>query len=154
MAAGVLTGQNLGANRPDRAEKSGWLGSALITAFIVVLGAALLLWAEVVVRVFTSDPELVRTAAIFLRIAVAGYVTMGAGAALQQCVMGSGDTVVPLIVGLVTSWGIQMPLAYFLPRVGDLGVYGVRWAVVIPTAVAAVMFIIYFRMGRWKQKQV
>jgi Na+-driven multidrug efflux pump len=68
--------------------------------------------------------------------------------------MGSGDTVVPLIVGLVTSWGIQMPLAYFLPRVGDLGVYGVRWAVVIPTAVAAVMFIIYFRMGRWKQKQV
>lgn len=154
MAAGVLTGQNLGADRPDRAEKSGWLGSILVTWFVVVLGSALLVWAEVVARIFTSDPDLVATAAAFLRIAVAGYLTMGAGAALQQCVMGSGDTVVPLIVGLVTSWGIQMPLAYFLPRMGDLGVYGVRWAIAIPTAVSAVIFIIYFRMGRWKKKKV
>ena len=154
MAAGLLTGQNLGANRPDRAEKSGWLGSFLVTGFVVVIGVALLLWAESVVRIFSTDPPLVATAAAFLRIAVVGYFAMGAGAALQQCVMGSGDTVIPLIVGVVTSWGIQMPLAYFLPRLGNLGVYGVRWAIVIPTAVSAVILIIYFRMGRWKHKQV
>jgi len=154
MAAGVLTGQNLGAQQPERAERSGWIGGALVTAVVVVLGAAIAIWAETIVRIFNNDPELVATASAFLRIAVVGYLAMGMGAALQQCIMGSGDTVVPLIIGLVAGWGIQMPLTLFLTRVAESGVYGVRWAMVVPVAISGVAYIIYFRRGRWKRMQV
>jgi len=59
-----------------------------------------------------------------------------------------------MIVTLVTMWGVQVPLGYFLPHVGNLGVYGVRWAMVIALVVRALTYASYFRMGRWKRKQV
>ncbi len=154
MAAGVLTGQNLGANRPDRAEKSGWLAAGIIEAFIFVACIALMLWAEVSVRVFTSDPALITLSATFIRIAVAGYIIMGMAAVFQQCITSAGDTLLPMIFSLVLGWLIQLPLAYFMPGMGDLGVYGVRWAVVISTVIGSIAYTIYFRMGRWKLKKI
>ena len=154
MAAGVLTGQNLGAGRPDRAVKSGWIAAGLLEAFILAACIVLLIWAEYVVRIFSPDPMLIKTSALFIRIAIAGYIPMGLGAVFQQCITSAGDTIFPMIVSLVTGWLIQLPLAYFLPKVGDLGVLGVRWAVVIPTVLGTVAYTIYFRMGRWKQKEV
>jgi Na+-driven multidrug efflux pump len=59
-----------------------------------------------------------------------------------------------MVVSLITGWLIQLPLAYFLPRVGDLGVYGIRWAIVVPTVFGAIAYTVYFRMGRWKRKEV
>jgi putative MATE family efflux protein len=154
MASGILAGQNLGAHRPDRAERTGWLASALVEGFILVFVLFLLLWAELPVRVFSSEPSLVATAATFLRIATVGYIVMGVAAVFQQCISGSGDTFVPMVVSLITGWLIQLPLAYFLPRVGDLGVYGIRWAIVVPTVFGAIAYTVYFRMGRWKRKEV
>jgi putative MATE family efflux protein len=154
MAAGVLTGQNLGADRPDRAEKSAWMAAGIVQAFCMVCATALLFWAEVAVGVFSSDPEVVATGATFLRIASVGYLVMGVGAVIQQAITGAGDTVLPMVISAVTAWLIQLPLAYFLPRMTDLGVNGVRWAVVIPMFVSSVAYVIYFRLGRWKKKKL
>ena len=79
---------------------------------------------------------------------------MGFVIALQFCVTGAGDTVPAMLFSLVTMWGIQLPLAYVLPKYTDLGVFGVRWAMVISMAVGAIAFTAYFRTGRWKRKRV
>jgi len=50
--------------------------------------------------------------------------------------------------------GVQVPLAFFLPSVTNLGVYGIRWAIVAGMVVGAVAYLIYFRLGRWKLKKV
>ena len=113
-----------------------------------------MLWAENIIRIFSSDPDLVKLAGTFLRIAAAGYLVMGVSAVLQQCINGAGDTLVPMVIMLLNMWLVQVPLAYFLPRVTSLGVFGVRWAMVIGMATAAVVYIIYFRLGRWKRKKV
>ena len=154
MAAGVLTGQNLGAGKPDRAEKSGWTAAGILQIFIIVVCVALLLWAEWPVRVFTSDAELISLSVTFIRIAVVGYLIMGMASIFQQCITSAGDTVIPMIVSLVTGWLVQLPLAYFLPKMWGLEVYGVRWALVVPMAIGAAAYTIYFRMGRWKEKKV
>jgi putative MATE family efflux protein len=154
MAAGVLAGQNLGAQRPERAEKTGWLAAGMVESFMVICSVALLLWAESVVHLFSSDPEVITTGATFLRIATAGYLVMGAVVSFQQCISGVGDTLPPMLLSLILSWGIQIPLAYFLPRITDLGVYGVRWGIVAGVVVGAIAYTLYFRMGRWKYKVV
>ena len=154
MAAGVLAGQNLGARQPQRAERSGWLGTGLVEIFAVVSSAAILLWAEAIVDVFSTDPALVPIAATFLRIATVGYLTMGFGGVLQQCVTGAGDTVMPMVVSLAVMWLIQVPLAWALSTYTGLGVYGVRWGITSGSVLGALAYIIYFRTGRWKLKQV
>lgn len=154
QAAGVLAGQNLGAKQPERAVKTGWLGAGLLTILMMVLSGAILLWAEYVIKIFSHDPKLIVMAAAFIRIAAAGYILMGVTSSLQQCISGAGDTLIPMAVTLLNMWLIQLPLAYFLPKIDTLGVYGVRWAMVAGTATATIAYVIYFIMGRWKRISV
>jgi Na+-driven multidrug efflux pump len=113
-----------------------------------------LLWAEERVGLFNTEPGLVARASTFLRIATAGYLVLGLNAVLMQCLSGVGDTLPPMIFGLVTVWLVQLPLAFLLPRVTDLGVYGIRWAIVSGLVAGASAYTVYFRMGRWKRKKV
>ena len=152
--AGVLVGQNLGAGHPERAEKSVWLAGALVAGILAVFSVAILLKAEDIVRIFNQEAPLVDQAGTFMRIAVAGYLLMPLTAVFMSALSGAGDTVPPMIISTVTVWAIQLPLAYFLPKITDLGVYGVRWAVVAGMVVSAVAFLTYFRTGRWKRKRV
>jgi len=153
-AAGVLAGQNLGARQPERAERSGWLAMGFVEAIVITCSVAILLWPEGVVHIFSSEPGLVEIASTFLRIAAVAYSILGFTMVGMHCLSGVGDTLPPMVISLVIAWMIQLPLAFFLPRITDLGVYGVRWAMVSGMLVGAVAFITYFRMGRWKRKEV
>ena len=152
--AGVLVGQNLGAQQPERAEKSGWLAAGLATCFMLIASVAILLWAESIIRIFSPEPDLAEIASTFLRVAVAGYLMMGFNAVFRHCLSGAGDTLSPMVISILMIWVVQMPLAVLLPRVTNLGVYGVRWAIVAGMVTGAVAYIIYFRLGRWKRKRV
>jgi len=154
MASGVLVGQNLGANQPGRAEKSAWLAVGLVESLMVISSVALLLWAEHVIRIFNTEPDLVVVASGFLRIAVTGYIVLGFMAVFMQSLSGAGDTVPTMIVGTGTVWLVTLPLAYYLPKVTDLGVDGIRWGMVAGMVFAAVLYTIYFSLGRWKRKRV
>lgn len=154
LGAGVLVGQNLGAREPGRAERSAWLGMGFVEAFMLVASVVLLLWAPGVIGIFTAEPRLVELASTFLKIAVVSYLVLGFTIVLSQCITGAGDTLPPMIISLVMVWVVQLPLAYFLPKVSDLGVYGVRWALVAGMVVGAAAFTLYFRAGRWKRKSI
>jgi len=154
MGAGVLAGQNLGAAQPGRAEKSGWLAAGLVAGFMLIASVAILLWPESIISIFSPEPDLAEITITFLRIAVAGYLMMGFNAVFRQCLSGAGDTLSPMVISILMIWVVQMPLAVLLPRVTNLGVYGVRWAIVAGMVVGAVAYIIYFRMGRWKRKKI
>ena len=152
--AGVLAGQNLGAGQPERAEKSGWMAAGVMELIMAVFCMAILLKADAIVSIFTIDDDLVRMGSDFLRIASAGYIMIGIVFVLQDCISGAGDTIPAMIGSIATVWIIQLPLAFFLPRIGDLGVYGVRWAIVISIFTGAVFYSAYFVSGRWKMKTV
>jgi putative MATE family efflux protein len=154
QAAGVLAGQNLGAGQPERAEKTSWLAAGLFTCVMVVGSVVIWFWAEKVVGVFNAEPSLVEIASTFLRIEIVSYMVFGLVMVLTQCLNGIGDTMVPMVTTLATMWGVQVPLAYFLPRFTGLGVYGVRWGIVTAIVMRAVIYATYFKLGRWKRKQV
>ncbi|MFC1948109.1 MATE family efflux transporter [Chloroflexota bacterium] len=153
-ASGTLVGQNLGARRPERAEKSGWMASAVVTGIMVLGSVAILLWAEEIIGVFTTESDLVKIAALFMRIATAGYLVMGFSSVLMQSISNAGDTLPPMIFNIVMMWLVQIPLAWALPKYTGMEVLGVRWAIVIGRYVAAIAYVTYFRLGRWKLKKV
>jgi len=154
MASGVLVGQNLGAGQPERAEKSAWLAVGWVEGVAIIGSVLILVWAENIVRIFNAEPGMVEIASDFLRIAVTGFIMLGFMAVTMQALQGAGDTMPPMVVSVLTVWLVTLPLAYFLPKVTDMGVYGVRWAMVAGMAVPAVALTIYFKLGRWKQKQI
>jgi putative MATE family efflux protein len=154
MGASVLVGQNLGARQPERARRSAWLAAGIVEGFLLVCTLIMLVSAEYIIRIFNSEPALVEMGGTFLRIAAAGYAVIGFSTVLQNCISGAGDTIPTMTVSIVTMWLVLLPLAWFIPRITDLGVYGVRWAIVINIAVGAIAYVIYFRLGRWQRERV
>jgi putative MATE family efflux protein len=153
-SAGVLVGQNLGAKQPERAEKSGWMAANLTEVYAVICVSALLLWSEGIISIFNTDPAMIELGSSFLRIAATGLIVLGFSVTLSHCIAGAGDTLPPMLIIMISLWVIQMPLAFLLSRYSDLGIYGIRWGVVIGQLAAAVMYTTYFKMGRWKRKKV
>jgi putative MATE family efflux protein len=153
QSAGVLVGQNLGASQPGRAVKSTWLAVAFAESIVVVFTTVMLLFPGRVLQVFSSDPVLVELASSYLTIAVIGYLTLGIATVFAFALSGAGDTVPPMTI-TITNFGVQLLLAFILPRVTNLGAYGVRWAIVIGMVTAMIAYVIYFRTGRWHHKKV
>lgn len=151
-ATGVLIGQNLGARQPGRAERTGWLSVGSVMSLMLMVSVAALLWPESIVRIFSNDPELVRVGSLYLRISAAGFAALGIEAVLMQSLLGAGDSVPPMLIDLGGVWAVRLPLAAFLPQVANLGVRGVRWALVIGSVAGAVGYLVYFRAGRWKRR--
>ena len=154
MGAGVLVGQNLGADQPERAQRSSWISVGLGSALMLLVSIVIWFWAEGLARVFTSQADLIEVTAIFLRISIASILLFGPAMMLPQCLNGAGDTMPPMLVTLVAMWGVQVPLAYFLPEITGLGMLGVRWALVAGTVLRSIAFSAYFLTGRWKRKRL
>ena len=154
QASGVLAAQNLGAGQPARAERSGWLGASLCTLVMLATAPVLWLWGRDILRVFNNEPGVVEVGYVFITIQILSYLVYGYALALQQCLNILGDTLPAMSIVLVSIFAVQVPLAFLLSRHTSLGVYGTRWAIVIGAVVMAAGYAFYFRMGRWKRKNL
>jgi putative MATE family efflux protein len=152
--AGVLVGQNLGAHQPERAERGAWFAVGFVEAFMVTCSIVILLWAESIIGIFTTEASLIRLGSIFLRIATGSYLVLALVSVLQSCIAGAGDTIPNMIINVGMIWVVQLPLAFLLSRTTDLGVFGVRGAIVASTFTGTIAYVTYFRLGRWKTKKV
>ena len=152
--AGVLVGQNLGARKPERAERSAWLAILLVGGILTLACLILLLLARETAHIFNPETAFVTMGASFLRIAAAGYTAMALVVVLGQVLSGAGDTTPGMIISVAMVWVVQVPLAFLLPDLVDMGASGVRWAVVGGTFAGAIGFLLYFRSGRWKKRLV
>jgi putative MATE family efflux protein len=153
-AAATLVGQNLGANQPERAEKSVWRTAFLNMIFMAIVGVIYLIWAPFFIRLFSSDPEIVHSGALALRILAGGYVFYGYGMILAQSLNGAGDTKTPTILNFIFFWLIETPLAYFLALQLNWGQTGVYYSIVIAESLLAVAAIWVFKRGKWKTIKV
>ncbi len=69
---------------------------------------------------------------------------------LGRALQGAGDTMAPMIITLITLWGLQVPLAVVLSGIVQPAVVGIWWAVDIATVAHGVMIAAWFQTGRWK----
>jgi putative MATE family efflux protein len=153
-AAATMVGQNLGAHRPDRAEKAVWRASWLSAAFLSAVGVVLFLAARSVVGIFTSDPEILGYGTSYLRTVSLGFPFYAFGMVASEAFNGAGDTRTPTLINFFVFWVVQMPLAWFLATRMGMGASGVFITLTAAFTLFAVTSIAVFRRGGWKMAQV
>jgi putative MATE family efflux protein len=153
-AAATLVGQNLGARAPERAERSVWLTGLYNMAFLALVTVAFLLLAPELVSIFTDRPDTLAIGVEALRTLSYGYVFYSWGMVVTQAFNGAGDTLTPTRLNLFCFWFFQIPLAWTLARPLGLGPGGVFWSVCVAESVLAVLALLVFRRGRWKQARI
>jgi putative MATE family efflux protein len=153
-AAATLVGQNLGAGRPERAERSVWITGWYNMAFLGAVTVVFLTMARHIVAIFTSDPEIVPNAVNCFRIISYGYVFYAWEMVMVQAFNGAGDTWTPTRLNFACFWLFQIPVAWLLARTLGLGPNGVYWAVALSYSLAAMVAIVLFKRGNWKRAVV
>ncbi|HEV2690189.1 MAG TPA: MATE family efflux transporter, partial [Bryobacteraceae bacterium] len=153
-AAATLVGQNLGAGKPDRAERSVWRTGFYNMLFLGGVGLIFIMFAEQFIGLFTNDPAVAPLAVSALRLLSYGYVSYAYGMVITAAFNGAGDTFTPTVLNVVCFWICQIPLAWLLAFHTGLGPRGVFVAVVISDSLLALLGILWFRRGTWKQTVV
>ena len=153
-AAATLVGQNLGAEKPDRAEESVWKTAHLNTFFLGFISVIFYIWAPLFVGFFAQDPEVLDYGILALRIICIGYITFAYGMVISQAFNGAGDTKTPTYMNVVFFWLIQIPLAYLLALQLEMGFIGAMISVAVAFALHAIACIYLFRLGKWKLVKV
>ena len=153
-AAATLVGQNLGAGKPERAEKSVWRSALLSFIFFAFVAVIFYFFGEILMRFFTTDEVAVKAGTLCLHILAIGYIFFAYGMTVTQAFNGAGDTKTPTIINLFVFWMLQIPLAYFLAKYLKMGPTGVYIAIGIAETVLAIVSIIIFKRGKWKLVKV
>lgn len=153
-AAATLVGQNLGAQKPDRAEQSVWTAARYNGIFMLVVTLLFLFGSESIVSFMNKDAAVGKVAVLALRVVSLGYIIYGVGMVLTNAFNGAGDTRTPTLINLCCFWAFQIPLAYILAVVLDMGPLGLFVAIPITeTAVTASSYLL-FRKGAWKKVKI
>lgn len=149
-AAATLVGQNLGAGQPERAEKSTWRAAKYNTFFMTFVGMFLLIFAESMTGLFTSEPEVLRIGTSCLQILAIGFPAYAVGMVIVQAMNGAGDTETPATLNAICFWILQIPLAYVLATQTPLLSNGAFIAITVSESLLTVLSVIVFRRGRWR----
>lgn len=153
-AAATLVGQNLGAKKPDRAEKAVWATGIVNMFFMGSLGLLLFLFPSYWIGLFIEDPSVVENGILALRIISTGFLFYALGMVMMQGFNGSGDTTTPTFINLFSFWLFEIPLAWFMAIALNMGLKGASFAIVIAESMLALIAFLMFKRGKWKLREI
>ncbi len=153
-AASTLVGQNLGAGKPERAERSVWITGWVNMILLSVIGLILFLFPEIFIRFFIDNENVIKSGVPGLRIISIGFAAYGLGMVLVNSFNGAGDTSTPLKINIFAFWFIEIPLAWLLAIKTGFHEEGVYTSIVVAESLMTIIAWLVFRRGKWKLKKV
>jgi putative MATE family efflux protein len=150
----AMVGQNLGAGRPQRAERAVGLIARIVVGITFAVLGGLALFAPQAMALFSDDAESVSSGVRIVRMLSLGYLAFAFNGVYSAAQAGAGDTVSPMAINLVALWLVQIPLAYLLSRALDFGADGIWVALVIGWFAQAALMVWRYRKGHWKTKRI
>lgn len=153
-AAATLVGQNLGAQKPERAEQSVWKTGKYSAIFMGGVSVIYLVFANQIITLFNATPQVVTYGSLCLRILASGYIFYGYGMVVINAFNGAGDTKTPTYINFICFWLLQLPFAYFMAITLNFGPVGVFWSITLAEVLIAIIAIIWFKKGNWKTVNV
>ena len=153
-AVATLVGQNLGADKPLRAEQTVWQIARYNLVYMAVVASVLIFFPAWVMSFFSTDGDVIRNGMQSLRILSYGFVFLAIGTVVTQAYNGAGDTMTPTWINVFAFWVVQIPLAWSLTNGLHWGPEGVYWSVFIADMSMSVIGTWLFMKGSWKTRSV
>ena len=156
----TMTGQNIGAEKPDRAAAAAGLAAKVM--FVILLGAGVVTWvaAAPIAAVFTNDPAVVDVTEEFLRWVAPTFGFIGVMRAYTGSFRGAGKTFTAAAISITMLGIIRLPLAYFGVRppaflgIESLGTIGLWVAFAVSNTAGALIAYAWYQRGTWRDADV
>ena len=150
-AAAAIVGQNLGAGRPDRAARAGWLTLAATGVPGIIACCALWLVPDALAGLFSADPAVVAEAARYLRAAALSQLFVSGETVLEGALGGAGWTLPPMITSTAIT-AARVPLAAWAAT--QWGTSGIWWVISLTAIARAIAMMALWGSGGWRRARV
>lgn len=153
-AAATLVGQNLGAKKPERAERAVWSTGYVNMALLGIMSIIFIVEPSYFIKLFINDLDVIKTGSQGLRIVSLGFIFYAMGMVMIQAFNGAGDTRTPTKINVICFWIIEIPLAYLLAKTYGLHEHGVYIAIIIAESFMTLAAMWLFKKGEWKSEVI
>lgn len=153
-AAGVLTGQNLGAKQPDRAVQTVWKAGSVNMCFLVLVAIFWFFAAKPIVGLFSDVPEVISYSIMYIQFISMAYILLGYTMVISRSLNAAGDIKQVSLLYILMFYITQLPLAWLLGIVLNWGPKGIFIAILVSELVLAIACIAVFKNGKWKTIKV
>lgn len=155
-ATSTIVGQNVGAGQYDRAEKGYRSARNMIVAFLFIGGIILSRpsIATPIVRIFSSDEEVIQLGMQYLVIMAIYCWTNGVYNTTMGLFQGTGHTMVTMAVDASRLWIFRFATLYVCESILHLGVQSIWYSVVISNALSALVLYILYRTRIWRTNNI
>jgi Na+-driven multidrug efflux pump len=155
MATSTLVGQNMGAGKIERAEKTAKVSVLAGFSVLILLGFFVFIFAKPLVGLFIpGEAETIRHGALFLKTMAFAFSFIGIQQVFAGAIRAAGSTLASMMLTLTTIWMILLPLAYFLSQHTSLAEKGIWLAFPIADVLSAAITSAWFFRGSWKNKRI
>jgi Na+-driven multidrug efflux pump len=151
MAATALTGQNLGARKPERVKEIFKWALLLGTAISGVVALLAIIFPRLILSMFIHHEPVLEIGVLYLRIVAPCYFLYALMFVSTGIVNGAGQTMVTMAFSLISLWAVRVPLALYLSQHTSLGMTGIWIAMAAGFVVTSAISYLYYLSGRWKK---
>ncbi len=154
-AASAITGQNLGAGRPERAVRGVHVAAGIGLAVAVTVGLAFLLIPRLLLGLFGMDDAVVLGLGIQLLgyLAVSGlFITVAL--TYTGALQGTGDTRSPLYISVISQILVPIGICTTIDALRGLRPGDIWLAIVLGHATRCLLSVLRFRQGKWRAIRV
>lgn len=151
MSVIPIVGQNVGAKKFERAEKTTYIVATMAAVFTGVVGLIFFAFPTMFISIFNTHTEVINYGVEYLRIVPLAYAFIGIGISINGAFLGAGEPLPALITTLLRVIILVIPLALIFAFVFDMGMEGIWWAYAISIVISGITSLLWFRTGRWKK---
>lgn len=148
----VIGAQNMGAANYEGAASVLKTGMKVAFTISFIIFVTVQAFPEQLIRIFTSEPEVIRSGVIYIRRLSIDYFPATGLMCLVGLFTGAGHSKFCFITSMFSAFLFRIPVAYIFGIRLNQGLAGVGLAAPIASSAALILAIGFYTSGRWKKK--
>ncbi|KDS92083.1 multidrug transporter MatE [Halorubrum saccharovorum] len=157
-AIDTMVGQNLGANRADRATRSVKLAAATGAGVMFLVAVVAVTFTEPIVGAFLGDvpdaPATVASAVEYVRIRSVEFAFIGVSQVILGAFRGAGNTKTAMVISILTLWVGRVASVAYLVFVAGWGETGIWVGMALGNILGAAVAVAWFARGTWTERYI
>ena len=157
-AIDAMVGQNLGANRPDRALRAVKIAATTGAGVMLLVAVVAVSFTEPIVAVFMGDvpdaPATIAHAVEYVRIRSIEFAFIGVSQVILGAFRGAGNTATAMVISLITLWVGRVASVSYLVFVAGWGATGIWVGMAVGNVIGAIVGVLWFARGTWKERYI
>ena len=151
-AAAAVAGQNLGANHPDRAEKSVHIAARFALAGAGFIGFFYLFLPQQLLAIFgMNEPAAVEIGVQLLKVLSVSGLLIAVALTYTGGLQGTGDTKSPLYISIISQVMVPLGICFVIQETGRLDPSDIWIAILVGHATRCALSVLRFNQGKWRE---